>query len=82
MNVGRRRILVVDTDFRWIRDVSALLADEDLHIEAARSIGQAAGMIRNAKYDCVIVDVNFQVVREGKVNPRIEQLREFVPNEH
>ena len=27
----------------------------------------------------VIVDVNFTLVREGKVNPEIEKLYEFVP---
>lgn len=27
----------------------------------------------------VIVDVNFSVVREGKVNPKIEELHDFVP---
>lgn len=27
----------------------------------------------------VIVDVNFTVVREGKLNPKIEELRDFVP---
>ncbi|MCK4953518.1 hypothetical protein KAS14_07020, partial [Candidatus Bathyarchaeota archaeon] len=27
----------------------------------------------------VIVDVNFSVVREGKLNPKIEELHEFVP---
>ena len=28
----------------------------------------------------VIVDVNFSLLREGKVNPEIEQLYEFVPD--
>ena len=27
----------------------------------------------------VIVDVNFTVVREGKLNPKLEELRDFVP---
>jgi hypothetical protein len=27
----------------------------------------------------VIVDVNFSLVREGKINPQIQKLHEFVP---
>jgi hypothetical protein len=27
----------------------------------------------------VIVDVNFLLVREGKINPEIEKLEDFVP---
>jgi hypothetical protein len=27
----------------------------------------------------VIVDVNFTVIREGKMNPKIEELHDFVP---
>jgi DNA-binding NtrC family response regulator len=57
MSAGHRQILVVDADCRTVRDVSALLAGEDLVIEAAASVGQAAEMIRDAKYDCVIMDV-------------------------
>ena len=63
MNVGRRRILVVDADSRAVRDVSALLAGEDLRIEAATSFGRAVEMIRNAKYDCVIIKRSTQRFR-------------------
>jgi len=74
MNVGRRRILVVDADCQAADQVSALLAEEDLGIEAAGGVGQAAEMIRNAKYDCVIVDVNLPDMKGYEAVPVLKTI--------
>jgi len=74
MNVGRRRILVVDADCRAAREVSAVLAEEDLGIEAAGSVGQAAKMIRDAKYDCVIMDVNLPDMKGYEAVPVLKTI--------
>jgi len=74
MNVGRRRILVVDADCQAADQVSALLAEEDLGIEAAGGVGQAAEMIRNAEYDCVIVDVNLPDMKGYEAVPVLKTI--------
>ncbi|UCG58625.1 MAG: response regulator [Phycisphaerales bacterium] len=74
MDVGRRQILVVDADCRAVREVSALLAEECLGIDAAGSVGQAAEMIHDAKYDCVIMDVNLPDMKGYEAVPVLKTI--------
>lgn len=74
MDAGRRQVLIVDADCRAIREVSDLLAEECVGIEAAGSVGQAAEMIRDAKYDCVIMDVNLPDMKGFEAVPVLKTI--------
>ena len=74
MNVGHRRILIVNSDSRAVGEFCALLGEDDLGMDAAGSVGQAAEMIRDAKYDCVIMDVELPDMKGYEAVPVLKTI--------
>jgi CheY-like chemotaxis protein len=57
MKVGYRRILIVDPDKRASRKLWSLLTGEGYDVETSESVSRAAKWLKDAKFDCVIMDV-------------------------
>ncbi len=58
MKLGSRRILIVDPDSVAARELAFLLTDEGYDVETRDSISAMAERIRDARFDCVIMDVD------------------------
>jgi CheY-like chemotaxis protein len=58
MKLGSKRILIVDPDGDAARELASLFFDEDYDVETSGSISAMAERIRDARFDCVIMDVD------------------------
>lgn len=58
MKFGSRRILIVDPDREAARESALLFIDEGYDVETSDSISEMAERIKDAQFDCVIIDVD------------------------
>ena len=58
MNVARGRILILDSDDQATLGLSHLLLEEGYDVEISGDIIRAAEMLKDVRFDCVIMDVN------------------------
>jgi len=58
MRLGSKRILIVDPDGETARELMLLLAEEGYDVEKSDSISAMAERIRDARFDCVVMDVD------------------------
>lgn len=63
MEIGYKRILIVDPDSAAAREMSSLFIDEGYGVEITGGIREAAETIKDVKFDCVIMDVNLPRMR-------------------
>lgn len=57
VNVRRGRILIVDPDDKAVQELSSVLMCEGYDVEMNGGIKQAAKRVKDARFDCVIMDV-------------------------
>jgi len=58
MKLGSKRILIVDPDSEAARELAFLFSEEGYDVETSDSISAMAERIRDARFDCVIMDVD------------------------
>jgi len=58
MKIGLSKILVIDGDTEFARELAALFIKEGYDVEISADITKAAERIKNVHFDCVIMDVN------------------------
>jgi len=58
MKLGSKRILIVDPDSEVARELAFLFIEERYDVETSDSISAMAERIRDAQFDCVIMDVD------------------------
>jgi DNA-binding response OmpR family regulator len=58
MKPGSRRVLIVDPNSEAARELAYLFIEEGYDVETSDSIGAMAERIRDAQFDCVILDVD------------------------
>jgi DNA-binding response OmpR family regulator len=58
MNLGSKRVLIVDPDSEAARQMTSILVEEGYDVEVIASISAMAERIRDVKFDCVIMDVD------------------------
>lgn len=58
MKLGSKRILIADPDSEAARELALLFIDEGYEVETSDSISATAERIRDARFDCVIMDVD------------------------
>lgn len=58
MKLGSKRILIVDPDREAARELAFFLGEEGYDAETSDSISTMAERIRDARFDCVIMDVD------------------------
>jgi DNA-binding response OmpR family regulator len=58
MNLGSKRVLIVDPDSKAARQMTSILVEEGYDVEVIASISAMAERIRDVKFDCVIMDVD------------------------
>jgi DNA-binding NtrC family response regulator len=58
MKLGSKRILIVDPDSEAARESALLFIEEGYDVEISDSISAMAERIRDAQFDCVIMDVD------------------------
>lgn len=58
MRHGSKRILIVDSDSEAARQLASVLVEEGYDVEVTASISAMAERILDAKFDCVIMDVD------------------------
>jgi len=58
MRLASKRILIVDPDSEAAREVASILVEEDFDVEVSASMSAMAERIRDAQFDCVIMDVD------------------------
>ena len=57
-DLERGRILIVDSDNKSAKELFALFVDEEYDIEMSGCFSDAVDMVKNIRFDCVIMDVN------------------------
>jgi CheY-like chemotaxis protein len=57
MKLGSKRILIVDPDSEAAEQLASVFVEEGYDVEVSASISAMAERIRDAKFDCVIMDV-------------------------
>jgi DNA-binding response OmpR family regulator len=58
MKLGSKRILIVDPDSEAARELALLFIEEGYDVETSDSISAMAERIRDAQFDCAIMDVD------------------------
>jgi CheY-like chemotaxis protein len=58
MKLGSKRILIVDPDNETAQQLASVFVEEGYDVEISTSISAMAERIRDAKFDCVIMDVD------------------------
>ena len=58
MNLGNKRVLIVDPDSEAAGQVASLLFEEGYDVEETTSISAMAERIRDVKFGCVVMDVD------------------------
>ena len=74
MKLARRRLLIVDPDSRAAQEMSSLFTDEGYDVETSGCISEAAEMINNVKFDCVIMDVDLTEMKGYKAIPILKAI--------
>jgi CheY-like chemotaxis protein len=79
MKVGHRRILIVDPDKRVSGKLWSLLTGEGYDVETSEGVSEAAKWLKDAKFDCVIMDVALPEMKGYEaipilraINPKVE----------
>jgi CheY-like chemotaxis protein len=87
MRAGYRRILIVEPDEKVARELSSLLIGEGYDVETKDAVGKAAERVREAKFDCVIMDVNLPDMKGYEavpilkaINPKLEVIMTAADN--
>lgn len=63
MEVRRKRILIIDPDSVAAQELSSLFIDEGYEVETSECIREAAEIIKDVKFGCIIMDVNLPGMR-------------------
>jgi twitching motility two-component system response regulator PilH len=58
MKLGSKRVLIVDPDGEAARELAFFLGEEGYDVEISDSISAMAERVRDARFDCVIMDVD------------------------
>jgi CheY-like chemotaxis protein len=74
MKLGRRRLLIVDPHSGEAQEMSSLFIDEGYDVETSGCISDAAEMISNVKFDCVIMDVDLTEMKGYKAIPILKAI--------
>ena len=69
-----KKILIVETDGKFIQELLALFAYEDYDIEISRNFTNAIERIKNVKFDCAIMDVNLAEIKGYEAVPIIKTI--------
>ena len=74
MKIRHKRILIVDPDNEASRELSSLLVNEGYDVEISGNIGEMAERIRDAKFDCVIMDVDLPEMKGYEAVPVLKAI--------
>jgi len=87
MKPGSKRILIVDPDSEAALQLAPVLVEEGYDVEVTASINAMAERIRDAKFDCVIMDVNLPEMAGHKavsilktIDPRVQVIMTAAEN--
>lgn len=69
-----KRILIVETDGKFIQELLALFAHEDYDMEISRNFTDAVERIKNVKFDCAIINVNLAEIKGYDAVPIIKTI--------
>lgn len=74
MKLGSKRVLIVDPDSGVARQVTSLLVDEGYDVEVTTSISAMAERLKDAKFDCVIMDVDLPEMKGYEAAPLLKAI--------
>ncbi|MFC1763576.1 response regulator [Planctomycetota bacterium] len=69
MNVGNGRILIIDPDIEAARELSSRLIKEGCDVEICGGVTKAVERIKDAKFDCIILDVDLPEMKGYQAAP-------------
>jgi DNA-binding response OmpR family regulator len=74
MKLGSKRVLIVDPDSGAARQVTSLLVEEGYDVEVTISISAMAERLKDAKFDCVIMDVDLPEMKGYEAAPLLKAI--------
>jgi DNA-binding NtrC family response regulator len=69
-----KKVLIVEPDIKYARELFVILADEDYDIILSRSFDDAAKKLKAGKLDCIIMDVNLPDMKGYEAVPIIKKI--------